>query len=605
MFSESLVPEYTLRWNLYGAGLENLGRAGKPERVPTPRPAPTQLLVRMDAVGICYSDLKIVRLGEQHPKIRRDLRRHPVVMGHEIACTIAAVGEHLQHRFLPGERYVVQADVYRNGKNMAIGYALDGGFTQYGLITEPALFGDDGCYLLRCPEHLSYAEAALVEPWACVVASYRLRPRPTPRPNARWLVILPHSHEVRYRCRALESLQVERDGGIALIVHDPRGNPLMDAFLKTAQRLGMRTHTLTVEPAPCLTGEWLPEVKARFTSGEGFDDVLLFGEPTPSLLKACIDALAYGGHLSFTCHRPLPPVAVDIGRLHYDRLMIMGTISWDITDAWSRTRSTALQPNESLLILGAGGPMGQMHLHYALSQPDPPERIVLVDRHAERLSVLKAIADQLRKESPLTLTKGGEGSGSGGTQPPELHFYNAAGVPPERQQEELRAFSPFGYSQIMCLSSAPEAVALAYPLLGDGGVLNLFAGIPRGVELALDLTPLATRHLRLMGSSGSSMSDMAHCLQLTADGVLPVRRVLSAVGGLNALPEALQAVQAHRYTGKVVLFPNLPELPLMGLDELPHQLPEVAHHLEDGRFWTPAAEHALFEYYHQRYTSDG
>jgi threonine dehydrogenase-like Zn-dependent dehydrogenase len=574
------VPAQILRWNLYGAGLENLGRDGKPEWIPTPKPAPTQLLVRMDAVGICYSDVKIVRLGNQHPKLfGRDLRTHPAVIGHEIACTVVAVGEALQHRFRPGERYVVQADVYLCGKNMAIGYALDGGFTQYGLITEPALFGDAGCYLLPCPGHLSAAEAALVEPWACVVASYRLMPRTTPRPNARWLVILPHAPDVHYRCRTLETLQPEREGGMAVIVHDARGNPLVDAFRHTVQRLGMQVMAYPSSSEPLASPEWIRDLKARHTEGAGFDDILLFGEPTSALLEACLDALAYGGHLSFTCHRPIPPVPVDVGRLHYDRLMVMGTTSWDISDALAHTRTTQLQPGESLLILGAGGPMGHMHLHYALSQPEPPERIVLMDRHEDRLQHLRALLDDLTP-SPQSHKS-------------EVLFYNAAGIPLEQQRDALRALCPLGYSQIMCLSSSPEAVEMAYPLLGDGGVLNLFAGIPRGAKVPLDLTPLATRHLRLMGSSGSSMSDMEECLRLTAEGILPVRRVLSAIGGLNCLPEALQAVQQHRYHGKIVIFPNLPELPLTGLEELADRLPQVAAQLESGRFWTEAAEEVL------------
>jgi threonine dehydrogenase-like Zn-dependent dehydrogenase len=492
--SDWQVPAQILRWNLYGAGLENLGQDGKPEWVPTPMPAPTQLLVRMDAVGICYSDVKIVRLGNQHPKLfGRDLRAHPAVIGHEIACTVAVVGEALQGRFRPGERYVVQADVYLHGKNMAIGYALDGGFTQYGLITEPALFGDAGCYLLPCPTHLSAAEAALVEPWACVVASYRLTPRTTPRPNARWLVILPHVPDVHYRCRALETLQPEREGGMAVIAHDARGNPLVDAFRHTAQRLGMQVMTYPCSTQLLASPDWIRELTGRHAEGEGFDDILLFGEPTPALLEVCLDALAYGGHLSFTCHRPLPPVPVDVGRLHYDRLMVMGTTSWDISDALAHTRSTQLQPGESLLLLGAGGPMGHMHLHYALSQPEPPERIVLVDRHEDRLQHLRALLDDLTCSSP-------NGRKS------EVLFYNAAGIPLAQQQEALRALSPFGYSQIMCLSSLPEAVEMAYPLLRDGGVLNLFAGIPRGAKVPLDLTLLATRHLRLMGSSAAIAS---------------------------------------------------------------------------------------------------
>lgn len=108
----------------------------------------------------------------------------------------------------------------------------------------------------------------------------------------------------------------------------------------------------------------------------------------------------------------------------------------------------------------------------------------------------------------------------------------------------------------------------------------------------LDLTLLATRHMRLMGSSGSTMDDIRECLEKTATGELPTRKVLSAVGGLFTLPEAMRAVQAHRYEGKVVLFPHLPDLPLCGLTELDDS---VRAHLEAGRYWTRAAESALFE----------
>ncbi|MFN3689950.1 MAG: alcohol dehydrogenase, partial [Fimbriimonadales bacterium] len=55
----------------------------------------------------------------------------------------------------------------------------------------------------------------------------------------------------------------------------------------------------------------------------------------------------------------------------------------------------------------------------------------------------------------------------------------------------------------------------------------------------------------------------------------------------------LRAVQEHRYPGKIVIFPQLPDLPLLGLHELALHLPEVYAQLEAGRYWTQAAEVAL------------
>ncbi|MCS7208481.1 MAG: zinc-binding dehydrogenase [Fimbriimonadales bacterium] len=584
------VPAAHLRWNLYGVGLANLGRDGKPELVPTPQPAPDELLVRIDAVGICFSDLKILRLGGEHPKIARDLRRHPVVMGHEISCTVAHVGDALHSRFQVGERYIVQADVYVNGRVQAVGYALDGGYTQYTLFGRPVLDGDAGCYLLRCPESLGYAEAALVEPWACVVASYRIQPRPTPQRGGRWLVTIPHTPTVHYRCSALATLRYPSSGegastlgqiaqatqGFALVVVDARGNPLADEFLQAAHQLGMHAQRVEVAEASLYDPALLHSLQAAYAP-DGFTDALLYGNPTPALLETALDALCYGGVLSFTCHHRLGAVPIDVGRLHYDRLQILGTTSWDITDAYHHTRDTALRRGDRLLLFGAGGAMGQMQLFYALTRPEPPAQVVVVDRHPERLAPLRELGTPLAQAAGV-----------------DLQFYCNADAEPDAQQAHLKSLCPHGFDQVMLLASSPDAVALTYPLLTDGGVLNLFAGIPKGQKVALDLTPLATRHMRLLGSSGSTMNDIAECLRLVAEGALPARKVIGAIAGLNALPDALSAVQAHRYPGKIVVFPQLPDLPLFGLHELASHLPEVHAHLENGRYWTTAAEALLY-----------
>src|SRR5207249_1506113 len=63
------------------------------------------------------------------------------------------------------------------GRGMAFGYLLPGGFSQYALVGREVLFGDEGCYLLPVDPGLGYAEAALCEPWACVEAAYRYEPR--------------------------------------------------------------------------------------------------------------------------------------------------------------------------------------------------------------------------------------------------------------------------------------------------------------------------------------------------------------------------------------------------------------------------------------------
>ena len=54
-------------WNVYGKDIERVGREGRPERVDVPAPRADQLLIRVDAVGLCFSDVKLIRLGGDHP----------------------------------------------------------------------------------------------------------------------------------------------------------------------------------------------------------------------------------------------------------------------------------------------------------------------------------------------------------------------------------------------------------------------------------------------------------------------------------------------------------------------------------------------------------
>ena len=54
-------------WPLYGAGLENLGVDRKPIEAPMPQFGPNELLVRHDACGLCFSDTKVINLGQNIP----------------------------------------------------------------------------------------------------------------------------------------------------------------------------------------------------------------------------------------------------------------------------------------------------------------------------------------------------------------------------------------------------------------------------------------------------------------------------------------------------------------------------------------------------------
>lgn len=156
----------SLAWQLYGAGLENL----RLETLPMPVPKEDELLVRIDAVGVCASDWKMISQGEAHARMRgRDLRTNPTVPGHEVSLTAIAVGAALRNTYRVGQRFSIQAEIYLKGENIAYGYKMRGADQQFQTIG-PDVYANG--YLLPVDPRLGYAQAALAEPWACVYHAY-------------------------------------------------------------------------------------------------------------------------------------------------------------------------------------------------------------------------------------------------------------------------------------------------------------------------------------------------------------------------------------------------------------------------------------------------
>ena len=143
------VPEQTWAWNMYGAGIENIGRDGHPEQFPVPEPAADQMLVRVDSVGMCFSDVKLIKQGSKPSQtVQSGPGGDPTRLGHEVTVTIIEVGEDLADQYHPGQRVAVQPDIYQNGKSTAYGYTVPGGLIQYHLIGPEVLETDAGACLL-------------------------------------------------------------------------------------------------------------------------------------------------------------------------------------------------------------------------------------------------------------------------------------------------------------------------------------------------------------------------------------------------------------------------------------------------------------------------
>ena len=80
-----------------GVVLNELERFGV-EEIDLDEPGPGEARVRIEATGVCHSDLHVVRTGFNHPL--------PVLLGHEGAGVVEAVGEGVEH-VRPGDRVVI------------------------------------------------------------------------------------------------------------------------------------------------------------------------------------------------------------------------------------------------------------------------------------------------------------------------------------------------------------------------------------------------------------------------------------------------------------------------------------------------------------------
>jgi threonine dehydrogenase-like Zn-dependent dehydrogenase len=155
----------------------------------------------------------------------------------------------------------------------------------------------------------------------------------------------------------------------------------------------------------------------------------------------------------------------------------------------------------------------------------------------------------------------------------------------------MKRFFADGFDDIVVLAPIPAVIADSATHLAEHGVMNVFAGVARGTMAVLDLSNIYLKNNRIIGHSGSIMTDMRLTLDKVLSGELQTNRSVAAVGSLSAARNGLQALIDTTYPGKVVIYPHIKELPLTSLPELKDKLPTVYAKLaHGGREWTNEAE---------------
>jgi len=564
------IPEKIAAWQVFGSGLENLGIDGKPVEIDNYAVRPDQILARIDAAGLCFSDVKILNLGGDHPRLfGRDLKNDPIVMGHEASITVVKVGERHKDKYKIGDRFVVQAEAYYKGKNLAFGYMLPGALEEYTILGPELLEGDDGCYLIPVQTDTGYAEAALSEPWACVVCAYRVKPRTSLKSGGKaWIIGTPG-------CDGAE-LSI---GSFEYAGSFPSKVFLTDVPAALASNIKELCYSggIAVEETATLSA-----LDADGAFGEdGVDDVFVLGNGSPEAVEVADERLARHGVLNLIAGAALSrPVSIDVGRVHYDGTFYQGTAGPDASAGYSRKRGPELTPGGKAWMLGGAGPMGQMHVQLAIEMNNGPSVIVASDIDAERLSTLPerfgATAEERGKQ---------------------LICLNPKELGDDAFDAKLREIAPDGFDDVVVLVPAPFLVNQGSKYVADNGWLNVFAGVARGTKAELDVSDVALRNVRYTGTSGSSIDDLRKTLQMSESGELSPGRSVAAIGGIEAAYEGLDGVKSARFTGKVVIYPQIKGLPLTPLEDLKNVLPEVAEKLSPQGAWTREAEIALVEHF--------
>ena len=148
------------------------------EEVPLPEIGADEVLVQVQVVGLCQSDIK---------KIKYPLYEPPRIFGHETAGTIAAVGSEVQ-KWQPGDRVVVlhhipcmhcayclnenfsMCDVYKNITTTAGFSPSGGGFAEY--VKVPGHIVRNGG-LMIIPDDVTFEQASFVEPTNCCLKAVK------------------------------------------------------------------------------------------------------------------------------------------------------------------------------------------------------------------------------------------------------------------------------------------------------------------------------------------------------------------------------------------------------------------------------------------------
>lgn len=525
-------------------------------------PGRHQILCRVEAVGLCFSDLKLLKQFSSHvrkgeitsgidPQVLKEIPSYvpgeaPTVPGHEAAVRIEAVGPGVE-KFKPGRRYLVQTD-YRwlstAGSNAAFGYNFEGALQQYVLMDERIITSPRGeSMLIPVGEGLSSSAIALIEPWACVENAYASKERRSLKAHGRTLIVA----------------DVEVDGNAFRNLFNRYGRPAQITWVSKYS-----------PPKTLNTTAVLHAVDLSQLADAAYDDVIYFGS-NAGMAEVLFEKIAPRGLFNIVlCGGSFgTDVVTAVGRIHYSGIRIVGTAGHDPADSMRYIPVTGeIRSADKINIIGAGGPMGMINVMRNICQAGKGISVFAADLDEARLAVLSKIAAPLAKK-------------------------NAVAYKPYNPNKD-KISEVFDY--IVLMTPVPDLVADSVRTAAERAIVNIFAGIPDSVTARIDLDAYIQKQLYFIGTSGSVVEDMKHLLAAAESGRLDTNVCVAAVSGLDGAVEGIRAIENRLTAGKIIVYPACKGLELTPLEKLNTCLPQVADNLDSG-LWNKKAEESLLKIY--------
>jgi L-iditol 2-dehydrogenase len=272
-----------------------------------PSPGPNEVKIRVRQCSTCGTDVKISKHGHHHLV-------PPRVIGHEIAGEVVEAGGGVGG-WTAGDRVQVIAavpcgtcqDCARGRQTIcpnqtSVGYHYDGGFAEF-LVVPEAVLAVDG--LNRIPTGVSFAEASVAEPLACVVNGQELAG------------VGPGDDVVVVGAGPIGCLHVRL----------ARANGARRVFLVELNRSRLDMSAAAVEPDAAICSAELDAVDEvrKLTDGRGAD-VVITAAASGAAQEEALQMAARSGRISFFGGLPKdkPTITLDANLVHYRELTIVG-----------------------------------------------------------------------------------------------------------------------------------------------------------------------------------------------------------------------------------------------------------------------------------------